>query len=663
MTDQTRCPQCGQPLPADAPQALCPACLLKRGMESNTLGDTAGPAAAWTPPTVEELAGAFAELDILGLIGRGGMGAVYKARQKELDRLVALKILPPEIGRDASFAQRFAREAQAMARLSHPNIVTIHDFGQRGGLYFFLMEYVDGLSLRGLLEAGAVSPKEALAIVPQICDALQYAHDRGIVHRDIKPENILLNRAGQVKIADFGLAKLVGLAPSAAVAATGAEKIVGTPAYMAPEQIHRPSEVDHRADIYSLGVVFYQMLTGELPRGRFEPPSHKVLIDVRLDEVVLRALEKEPARRYQQVSQVKTEVETIVSTPRDQGTPPPTAPQQGARPAAIGLMGAGVVNAITVAILGWVLAKSPFRPDTGLAELSILCGIVAFSMSGFIVWGGIRMLRPGRRFAPLAAILMAIFAVPAGLMALCVAAVTGSFGASWLVIAAPGISLSWPMVTAPGTIIGLSMGIWAWVVLRREEAAQAFEAARHQPGQRRPLRRWAKALVGLACAVVAALVGIATTVVIVKVFNRRTSRPAPPATQPARGAQAPDREAVQIATRRLEIEQEKLKSVQVLVNAGRGDADLLEQQELNVLAARVALVEAFAGRDSPAAAEARLALARRRLDVARELLQGLMKLQSAGRMPDAQVKDQELRMLQAELDLRAAEAVSQPALR
>ena len=165
------------------------------------------------------------------------------------------------------------------------------------------------------MSKSTVSPKEALAIVPQICDALQYAHDQGIVHRDIKPENILLNRDGQVKIADFGLAKLMGAVapdanPAGGVAEPGlsqaGEKVMGTPQYMAPEQVDQPGEVDHRADIYSLGVVFYQMLTGELPMGRFEPPSHKVLIDVRLDEVVLRALEQEPARRYQQASQVKT---------------------------------------------------------------------------------------------------------------------------------------------------------------------------------------------------------------------------------------------------------------------------------------------------------------------------------------------------------------------
>ena len=256
----------------------------------------------------------FPDLEILELVGSGGMGVVYKARQKRLDRLVALKILSPKVAGDPAFAERFAREARAMAMLSHPHIVAVYDFGQTDGLYYFLMEYVDGLNLRQLLDSGKLAPAEALAIVPQICEALQFAHDHGIVHRDIKPENILLDKSGQVKIADFGLAKLMGRQTSD-LTLTGAGQVMGTPHYMAPEQTERPQEVDHRADIYSLGVVFYQMLTGELPLGRFAPPSKKVQIDVRLDEVVLRALEKEPELRYQQASQVKTHVETIVTTP------------------------------------------------------------------------------------------------------------------------------------------------------------------------------------------------------------------------------------------------------------------------------------------------------------------------------------------------------------
>jgi len=137
MTDENICPRCHNPLPPGSPKGACRKCLLKQGLSPDTIGYTADDHATWTPPAVEQLQPVFPELDILELIGRGGMGAVYKARQKELDRLVALKILPPEIGQDPGFAQRFAREAQAMAKLSHPNIVTIHDFGQRGEFYFF----------------------------------------------------------------------------------------------------------------------------------------------------------------------------------------------------------------------------------------------------------------------------------------------------------------------------------------------------------------------------------------------------------------------------------------------------------------------------------------------------------------------------------------------
>jgi serine/threonine protein kinase len=317
------CPSCGNPLASNAPKGLCPECLMKGAFPTGTeAGEAHEKGSRFIPPRPEELAQQFPQLEILQLVGQGGMGAVYQARQKELDRFVALKILPPDIGRDPAFAERFAREAKALARLNHPGIVTIYDFGRTESLFYFLMEFVDGINLRQLLNAGRVSPREALAIVPQICDALQFAHDQGIVHRDIKPENILLDRRGRVKVADFGLAKLVGAGndpaqdggTSGPSALTESGKIMGTPNYMAPEQKTNPGDVDHRADIYALGVVFYQMLTGELPGKSIEPPSKKVLIDVRLDEVVLRALEKKPELRYQQVSEVKTLVETIVAS-------------------------------------------------------------------------------------------------------------------------------------------------------------------------------------------------------------------------------------------------------------------------------------------------------------------------------------------------------------
>jgi len=259
---------------------LDPVKLLRQGAAEDTFADDSF--GGFTPPTPTELADIFPRFEILELIGKGGMGAVYKIRQPELDRIVALKILHPEISDTEAFSIRFTREAKALAKLNHPGIVTIHESGHEGGFYYFLMEFVDGVNLRQLLENGRISPREAMAIVPQICDALQFAHDQGIVHRDIKPENLLLDRLGRVKVADFGIAKLIGsddpdATPlrSEGTMFTDGGDIVGTPQYMAPEQGSQPSEVDHRADIFALGVVFYQMLTGELPEKDLIPDLGK----------------------------------------------------------------------------------------------------------------------------------------------------------------------------------------------------------------------------------------------------------------------------------------------------------------------------------------------------------------------------------------------------
>ena len=238
------------------------------------------------------------------------MGVVYKARQRGLDRMVALKILPPQISTEPTFAERFAREAQALARLSHPNVVTVIDLGQSGSVYYFLMEFVDGVNLRQMLQAGKLAPRDALDLILQICEALEYAHGEGVVHRDIKPENILVDKKGRVKISDFGLSKLLGVArPDLQL--TQSNQVMGTMHYMAPEQIDQPLAVDYRADLYSLGVVFYEMLTGELPLGRFELPSRKSAVDSRVDELVLRMLERNPKRRCQQASEIRLQLEAI----------------------------------------------------------------------------------------------------------------------------------------------------------------------------------------------------------------------------------------------------------------------------------------------------------------------------------------------------------------
>jgi hypothetical protein len=382
------------------------------------------------------------------------MGAVYKARQPKLDRLVAVKILPPDWGKDRGFADRFQREAKALARLSHPQIVGVHDFGEVDGLFYLVMEYVDGANLRHILREGRLQPQEALAIIPQICDALQYAHEEGVVHRDIKPENILLDSKGRVKIADFGLAKLLNR-PRAAFTLTGSQQVMGTLDYMAPEQRLRPQEVDHRADIYSLGVVFYEMLTGELPLGRFEAPSQKARVDARLDEVVFRALEREPERRYQRASQVKMDVESIV-TRQPRGTPPAAIP--------VGRPAPSETTGDRFAVVG---------PAAGLI-LSGVIGCLFWTIMGLALFASDHNWRGEPRPGYL---LMPLLAVPAGLFQIIgghrLMRCTGYY---WAMASAMCAILPW----SPGWLIGLPSGIISLFVLRRPDVQAEFGPIRQR---------------------------------------------------------------------------------------------------------------------------------------------------------------------------------------
>ncbi len=332
-----RCPECSAALPPGAPPALCPACLLRQALVSRTAFDPDAPAAsALPPPSPAEIADKFPQFEITECLGRGGMGVVYRARQKSLDRWVALKILAPERIGQEKFAERFAREAQILARLNHPNIVTVYDHGQTGGLFYIVMEFVDGVNLRDLLRDGKLEPKQALAIVPPICEALQYAHNKGVVHRDTKPENLLLDREGRIKVADFGIAALVG-------AASGERG--GTPPYMAPEQADTGAMVDHRADIYALGVVLYELLTGHRPEpGRLSSASAGMAPE--LTVLVNRALEKEPARRFPTASDLGHAATALAS-----GTP--ARPQRRMRrPALLAFAGVLVATAIWLFLAG-----------------------------------------------------------------------------------------------------------------------------------------------------------------------------------------------------------------------------------------------------------------------------------------------------------------------
>ncbi len=286
------------------------------------MADITSNPADWEPPTPEKLQSLLPQYQITDILGRGGMGAVYKGRQVKLGRDVAIKLLPGTLTGDGdafNFAARFEQEAKAMASLDHPAIVSVYDFGETSeGQLYFVMEFIDGMDIHQYLHHhdGTLPQEQALAIVCHVLDALDYAHDRGIVHRDIKPANVLLNREGRVKIADFGLAKTLAAAGDEPVAPalTMTNMAMGTPDYAAPEMLEQGGIPDHRVDLYAVGVMLYQLLTGKLPRGNFRKPSElRPELDARLDEIVGKAMEADPDRRYSRASEIRDAINGVLS--------------------------------------------------------------------------------------------------------------------------------------------------------------------------------------------------------------------------------------------------------------------------------------------------------------------------------------------------------------
>jgi len=251
---------------------------------------------------------------IVGELGRGGMGIVYKVQDTVLDRLVAFKVLPQALAESPQAINNFMREAQAAAKLNHPNIVTVYDTGEQAGRYYIAMEYVEGTTLREILRRrGAISPSGILHVLMQIGEALAYAHEKKVVHRDIKPANAMWTRGRKAKLMDFGLAKVVEEARNHTTA------VAGTPYYMSPEQT-LGKNIDHRTDIYSLGISIFEMATGTVPFKEGNIPYHHVhtapsrMQDLKpdvpdvLSQIVERCLEKDPANRYQSAREILTEV-------------------------------------------------------------------------------------------------------------------------------------------------------------------------------------------------------------------------------------------------------------------------------------------------------------------------------------------------------------------
>ncbi|MGE0452532.1 MAG: protein kinase [Vicinamibacteria bacterium] len=269
---QPTCPACGAPFDGAGTLGLCPACLLRGALQPSATAEPEHPLAGVLRSAIGD------QYEIQRLLGKGAMGAVFLAREKALDRQVAIKVLPPEGSGDGE-RERFRREARIAARLTHPNVVPLHSFGEAGGLLYFVMGYVRGESLASRMRRG-LSLASARRILAELADALDHAHRQGVVHRDVKPDNVLVDDdSGRAMLTDFGIARRDSHA-----GLTSMGSVIGTPHYMSPEQAGGRSAVDGRSDIYSLGVLGYAMLAGRLP---FDGPT--------VGEILVQHVTREPA--------------------------------------------------------------------------------------------------------------------------------------------------------------------------------------------------------------------------------------------------------------------------------------------------------------------------------------------------------------------------------
>lgn len=250
-----------------------------------------------SPSTVtKQLSPRIGDYQILAKIGQGGIAEIYKGLQISLQREVAIKVLAPQYANESEVLRRFEREAIVIAKLNHPNIVHVIDKGIQGGRCYFVMEFVDGTDFKAMMRNPAVELKTKLNVLVVVCQALDFAHKNGIIHRDIKPANILLDRNGNVKLADFGIAQLRGKHDAET---TSADLVMGTLAYMSPEQKFCSANVTPAADIYSLGVILYEICCGKKPEGRFRPPSElNPALPPGMDEIIFKCLADSPGDRY-----------------------------------------------------------------------------------------------------------------------------------------------------------------------------------------------------------------------------------------------------------------------------------------------------------------------------------------------------------------------------